>query len=661
MQIPKVILALVMSAALLSDKIPVFASSPKPIVVSGDIVFNEFEGAGYGDWKTTGTAFGTGPALGQEVPRLGISGERGNGVASSELFGGSPEGTLTSPAFLIQREYISFVISGGDNEHATCLNLIVGGKVVLSETGRNNDELMPVTWDVGKYRGLRAVLQLQDEATGSWGHINVDHIVQTNNPEVAPVAVQPLYKETFRPQFHFTARQWTENRLNPEPRDEGWCNDLNGLVYYDGEYHLFAQRWNKCWIHAVSRDLVHWTELQPAFWEESNESGAQSGNCVIDYGDTSGLSQNKSNPPMVAFWARGDQKSQCISYSLDHGRTWQYYAHNPVMVYPERDPMVFWYKPTHKWVMMLYGNDQYHIFTSDNLLKWKDEDNPIPNSFECPDFFQLPIDGNKDNLKWVLVRGNGKYSVGTFDGTKFTEETPQMESDAGPNFYATQSWGNTDTGDGRRIQCAWMRGGVYPDMPFNQQITFPCELTLHTTPDGLRLFRQPIKEIALLHTHENTWSNVTLRSGGNLTLARTGGCRAAGRGGLPGSGDLTLARTGDLFHVKMSVSIPQGSTVTMNIRGVPLVLTHNTIACGTDPQPVIGELKTVEILIDRTSIEIFANQGELSLSRCFLPDDSSLSLKADGLPVSIHSILLYLLKSAWPADTEDIVAPKAPH
>ncbi|MEU4292596.1 hypothetical protein AB0E63_30600 [Kribbella sp. NPDC026596] len=201
-----------------------------------------------------------------------------------------------------------------------------------------------------------------------------------------------MYGETWRPQYHFTARQFVMDRLNPGMRQEGWLNDLNGLVYYEGEYHLFAQRWNKCWIHAVSNDLVHWTELLPAFFEESLDAGVQSGSVVIDYGNTSGLSDDPATPPMVAFWSRNDNLGQ------------------------------------------------------------------------CPD---------------------GKYSVGDFDGTSFTEESEQVLSDAGLSFYATQTWNNTETGDGRRIQAAWMRDGGYPDMPFNQQVTFACELTLRTV-DGRR-------------------------------------------------------------------------------------------------------------------------------------------------------------------------------
>jgi len=590
-----------------------------------DITIEDFESVSWDGWEVQGTAFGTGPALASLPSKWGIHGVRGNGVAASELAHDPPVGTLTSLAFTIERHYISFAISGGDYEHVTCLNLIVGGQIVHSATGVNSDTLIPVSWDVTRFLGKAARLQIVDDASGDWGHINVDHILQTDQPEVLPAVAQSLYKETFRPQFHFTARQWTEERLNPGPREEGWCNDLNGLVYYDGEYHLFAQRWDRCWIHAVSRDLVHWTELQPAFYEETLGSGAQSGNCVIDYANTSGLSPSKATPPMVTFWARGDQKSICLTYSLDHGRTWQYYAHNPVLVHPERDPMVFWYKPTQKWVMMMYGNDQYHILTSKNLLEWTDEHHPIPNSFECPDFFELPLDGDSNIMKWVLIRGNGKYSVGSFDGSQFTEETPQFDSDGGPNFYATQSWGNTETGDGRRIQAAWMRGGVYPDMPFNQQVSFPCELTLHSTPNGPRLHREPIHEIALLHKHLDTWTNRSLQPGEVLDLHEPS----------------------DLFHVKMNVSIPEGATLTFNIRGVPLVLTHETIACETGLQTVLGGLTAVEILIDRTSIEVFANHGEVSSSACFLPDSSGLSLEAMGDSVKIPALSVFQLNSAW--------------
>jgi sucrose-6-phosphate hydrolase SacC (GH32 family) len=596
-----------------------------------DLAIGHFTSTSYGDWKMAGTAFKSGPATDDLLSKLKIENAADNRVASSEIEGDAASGTLISPEFKIARKYISFRISGGDYEHDTCLNLLINGKAVKSATGWRSNRLVPACWDVSQFLGQIAQVQIVDEASGDWGHINVDRIVQTDKPERLPVVTEALYRETLRPQVHFTARQWTMDRLNPGPKEEGWLNDLNGLIYYDGEYHLFAQRWWKCWLHAVSRDLIHWTELEPAFWEEKSETGDQSGTCVVDYNNTSGLSPDKATPPMVAFWSRNDNRTHCICYSLDHGRTWTRYEKNPILVYPERDPKVFWYAPTHHWVMMLYGNSQYHIFTSTNLLNWKNENKPIPDSFECPDFFELPVDGNRDNMKWVLIQGNGQYSIGSFNGTEFKEETARYSCDIGPNFYATQTWGNTETGDGRRIQAAWMRGSSFPEMPFNQQVSFPCELTLHSTLNGPRIFRQPIREIELLHHGQDRWTNRTLKANESLPLEPSG----------------------QLFHIQAEVSIPAGARLTFNIRGVPLVLTSNTFASGANSASVANHIKTIEILVDRASIEAFVNQGEISSSRFVLPHENGLSVKAEGGPIIIESLTVYPLNSAWKNGLED--------
>jgi len=228
-------------------------------------------------------------------------------------------------------------------------------------------------------------------------------------------------------------------------------------------------------------------------------------------------------------------------------------------------------------------------------------------------------------MKWVLIQGNGKYSIGTFDGTEFKEETARYACDIGPNFYATQTWGNTDTGDGRRVQAAWMRGASFPDMPFNQQVTFPCELTLRSTPNGPRLFRQPIREIASLHTGQDTWTNRTLKA----------------------NEVLPLEPSGRLFHIEAAVTIPEGAKLTFIVRGVPLVLTAKTIESGARSGSVAEQIKTVEILVDRTSIEAFVNQGEISATRFVLPKDNGLTVKAEGGSVTIQSLTVYQLSSAW--------------
>jgi fructan beta-fructosidase len=597
---------------------------------TNDLPIGHFGKDSYGDWKTTGTAFQYGPALGEEwMRRLEIENDGGQPVISSEKVAAGQsdqaEGTLTSPSFKIARRFIAFRIAGGDYEHFTCLNLLVDGKIMRSATGWRSDRLVAESWDVTAWEGKKAQIEVVDHSSNNWGHINVSRIVQTDHPERLPIDTGRLYQESLRPQFHFTARQWTMSRLDPGLQQEGWVNDLNGLIYYDGEYHLFAQRWAKCWVHAVSRDLVHWTELEPAFWEEWEGSGVQSGTCVIDYNNTSGLSGDKRNPAMVAFYPRWDNQNQCLAYSLDHGRTWKGYKGNPILHHRERDPKVFWYAPGNHWVMMLYGDSQYHILTSTNLLNWKDEGHPIPDSYECPDFFQLPVDGDSSRMKWVLIQGNGNYSVGDFDGSQFREEGGRHACDIGPNFYATQSWNNTETGDGRRIQTAWMRGSDFPDMPFNQEISFPCELTLRTTPAGLRVFRKPVKEVALLHEEPDRWTNRVLKDGQ----------------------ELPLEPSGREYHIIAEVSIPDGAKLSFNIRGIPVILTSKTFRSDDATGTVSSRVEKLELLADRASIEAYVNEGEISCTKFVLPRREGLTMKAEGGAVVIRSLAIFPLKSAW--------------
>jgi len=596
-----------------------------------DLPIGHFGPGDYGDWTAKGSAFRLGPASGDWLRKLEIENAGNDRVVSSEIEGDKPAGTLTSPEFKIERKYLAFRIGGGDYESYTCLNLRVEGKGVHSARGWRSDRLAPVSWDMSALRGRKARLEIVDESSGDWGHINVSRLVQTDEPERLPVVTGALYQEALRPQFHFTARQWTMSRLNPGMQQEGWINDLNGLIYYDGEYHLFAQRWAKCWLHAVSRDLVHWTEMEPAFWEEWQGAGDQSGTCVVDYKNTSGLSPNPANPAMVAFYPRWDNRSQCIAYSLDHGRSWKQYDKNPVLMYPERDPKVFWYSPSNHWVMMLYGDGQYHVLTSTNLVNWKDERHPIKNSFECPDFFELPVDGDRGQMKWVLIQGNGNYSVGTFDGTKFDEETERHPCDVGPNFYATQSWHNTETGDGRRIQAAWMRGSEFPEMPFNQQISFPCELTLHKTANGLRIFREPIGEISRLYRDQDAWTNRILQADETLRLEPSG----------------------RLFRIQAQVSISGGGRLSINIGGNLVILTTKSVESGTAPVSIADDISDVEILVDRASIETFINHGALSSSRFVLAKESGLSMKAEGGPVTVKWLTIHVLNSAWPASVKN--------
>ncbi len=596
------------------------------LCLADEVMIGTFGATDYGDWKAAGEAFGKGPVSGGLLKTLEIENAGEGAIASSEIDGDGPTGTLTSPRFKISQPYISFRIGGGDYEMHACVDLLVDGKTVKRATGRNSDRMTATAWDVREFMGREAQIKIIDEAEGTWGHVNVARIVQTDKPEVMPMAKGPIYQEPLRPQLHITARQWLMDRPNPGMRQDGWLNDLNGLVYHDGEYHFFAQRWNKCWIHSVSRDLIHWQELEPAFWEEKLDSGVQSGTCVIDYQNTSGLSPDPKNPPMVAFWSRNDNKSHCLSYSLDHGRTWKHYDKNPIMDFPERDPKVFWYEPGKHWVMMMYGSGKYYLFTSSNLLDWKNENNPINDAFECPDFFELPVVGNASVKKWALIHADGRYSLGTFDGRKFNEETPRRPSDiGGQHFYATQTFDNTGKADGRRIQLAWMRGSSFKDMPFSQQVSFPCELTLHETKDGLRLFREPIRELEMLHDTEKSLGKRTMKTGETLSLAASG----------------------ELFRIRAEVGIPEGAKLIFNLRGFPVVLDSKGIDAGTGAHAVQDRIRTVEFLIDRASVESFVNHGEISSTRSFQPGEKGLSVKAEGGDVEIRSLAIHTLRSIW--------------
>jgi levanase/fructan beta-fructosidase len=170
-----------------------------------------------------------------------------------------------------------------------------------------------------------------------------------------------------------------------------------------------------------------------------------------------------------------------------------------------------------------------------------------------------------------------------------------------------------------------MRFSQFPDMPFNQQVTFPCELTLRSTPEGLRVFREPIRELALLHDGQDAWTNRMLKA----------------------DNQLSLEPSGRLFHISAGVSIPEGAKLTFNIRGFPVVFTSKTIKSGTKQASVADQIKTIEILVDRASVEVFVNRGEISLTKFVLFKENGLSLRAEGGSIALPSLTVYPLRSAW--------------
>ncbi len=446
--------------------------------------------------------------------------------------------------------------------------------------------------------------------------------------------MQTTYKETYRPQFHFTPKT-------------NWHNDPNGLIYYKGEFHLFFQHnpfginWgNMTWGHAVSPDLVHWKQLPHAI--HPDELGTIfSGSGVVDWKNTAGLQTGDEAVLVNIYTSAGSHAdepvpfTQSIAYSNNRGRSWTKYEDNPVIeqiVGSNRDPKVIWHEATQKWVMALYldAND-FALFGSPNLKEWtRLSDVKIPDT-ECPDIFELPIDGDAENTRWVFWGASGKYYIGNFDGTTFTPECDVLRADYGANFYAAQTWSDVPASDGRRIQIAWMSGSNPPDMPFNQQMSFPCELTLRTTSTGIRLHREPVAEIENIHAYLHAWSHLALNPGEN-PLA-----------GL----------TGELFDIRAEIALNDATAFGFKIRGQDIrydvARRELTFLERSGPlAPQDGKIQ-LQILVDAISIETFGNRGELSMTSYFLPDldNADLGIYAEGGTAMLVSLKVHELKSAW--------------
>jgi sucrose-6-phosphate hydrolase SacC (GH32 family) len=255
----------------------------------------------------------------------------------------------------------------------------------------------------------------------------------------------------------------------------------------------------------------------------------------------------------------------------------------------------------------------------------------VSNCGECPDFFEMPVDGNPQNKRWVWTAANGHYLVGRFDGKKFTPETGPHRADWGANYYAVQTYSDIPPSDGRRIQIAWLSGGKYPQMPFNQQMSFPCELRLCTFPEGLRICRLPVKEIEGLHEQEMSCGERTVKPGDNLLAGITG----------------------ELFDIRAEFELGDATEFGFTLRGEPVTYSAKDKAVTglgrSGPlEPVANRIK-LQVLLDRSSIEVFGNDGRLSMTSCFLPrvGNKALELSAKGGQVKVLSLKVYPLRSAW--------------
>jgi sucrose-6-phosphate hydrolase SacC (GH32 family) len=426
------------------------------------------------------------------------------------------------------------------------------------------------------------------------------------------------YREPYRGQFHFSP-------------PSGWMNDINGLWYLHGEYHLAFQHNPHApenglmhWGHATSPDLLHWT-IQPIMLEpDVNVPGAcWSGSTVVDVANDSGL-RTGSNPVVLTFYT-ATRRGQCLACSNDLGATWQPYHHRatangallPGRETP-RDPHVFRYRDSH-WVLALYeqlanGSNGTAFYVSSDLRDWT-RASEIAFGFECPDIFELPVDGNCADTRWVLQDASGRYIVGSFDGHAFTPDGNRPQHmDLGPDFYAAQTFFRGTFPDRRLVQigwhCMWKRG--LRTAPWRNHATFPATLALRSTPAGLRITRAPITELTRLHRDTQRWDAHVLRSGVNLLAGRAGKCF-----------DLT---------VEFDVRGTSATAIAFQVadRTILYDLTGQTIL--GKPLPAVGDRVKIRILADWSLLEIFGQDGLFSWTENthLAPESATVGLTANG-------------------------------
>ncbi len=484
------------------------------------------------------------------------------------------------------------------------------------------------------------------------------------------------YDQPFRPQVHFSPRRH-------------WTNDPNGLVYFEGEYHLFFQYnpfgdvWgHMSWGHAVSRDLLHWQELPVALPEE-NGIMIFTGSTVVDRNNSSGFCSGGA-PCMVAVYTgytppisgRPALQTQNIAYSNDRGRKWTKYAGNPVLdlhMSDFRDPHVFWSEAAKRWVMVvaLPNDHKVLIYHSTDLKRWERVSDFGPagatgGQWECPTLVEVPVEGVAGQ-RWVLKVGlnpgglqggsGEQYFVGQFDGTRFTNEnspSTKLWTDFGKDCYCALPI-NGAPGD-RPVALGWMSNWQYagkaPTQPWRGQMTIPRRLQLKKVSEGLRLAEEPVDLKALRREHiawhgaEVSELNRVLGAqasrGAACELRATvlpGAAKEIGWKVLSGGGKYTLvgynAETGEFFvdrrssgNTDFQSDFPARTAVKWPAGRGPLDFT---------------------ILIDRSSVEVFAQGGLIAITNLVYPPANAHGIEfvAEGAPPKDIRVDLWDLTSVW--------------
>ncbi|HET9569921.1 MAG TPA: GH32 C-terminal domain-containing protein [Bacteroidales bacterium] len=509
-----------------------------------------------------------------------------------------------------------------------------------------------VKYDVEAFKGKEIQLSFEGAESSMLG---IKNIKQSDRFELD-------YNEPFRPGFHFS----------PE---YGWMNDPNGLVYLDGEYHLFYQynpygnRWgNMHWGHAVSTDLTSWTYL-PIALAPDELGDIFSGSTVVDSANTAGFGKNAL---IAVYTANGATQQQCIAYSTDKGRTFTKYTKNPVLPNPGikdfRDPKVHWNEQGKQWVMALATQQTITFFGSPDLKRWTrlsefgNETGAHGGVWECPDLFPLTYEGK---TKWVLLVSinpggpNGgsatQYFIGNFDGKKFTADPLHypLWIDYGRDNYAGVTFSNIGKNDGRRIFMGWMSNWDYAnDVPtnyFRNAMTLPRELTLKSNGEHLILASMPTAEVTklrgkssgstqLLVNSEKHISNILQNFNGKFELEMTLQRRNSKIWGFGLQNDM-----GD--YVNFTFDLEQ-NILKVDRRNTGIKDFNQKFVSEPIAPLVKHDSYKVRLFIDKASSEIFINDGETVLTNLVFPSQiyQSLIFFTANQPWNVEQLKIYEIK-----------------
>lgn len=488
------------------------------------------------------------------------------------------------------------------------------------------------------------------------------------------------YDEPYRPQFHFSP-------------PTSWMNDPNGLVYTDGEYHLFYQYypdstvWGPMhWGHAVSPDLVHWQHLPIALAPDSL-GYIFSGSAVVDRRNTAGFQTGEALPvvaiftqhdPVGAAAGRDDFQTQGLAYSNDLGRSWTVFADNPVLPNPGmrdfRDPKVRWHEETQRWVMALAAGDHIRFYGSPDLKAWRylssfgADAGAHGGVWECPDLF--PLTAPDGRARWVLLvsinpgapnGGSGtQYFIGAFDGTTFTSENPPetpLWLDWGRDNYAGVTWSDVPEADGRRLFIGWNSNWNYgqqvPTAPWRSAMTLPRSLSLIETEQGLRVASQPVAELQGLRGPGTTLGAAavdSLLAIDELTdPSRFEAILDVDLGGTARELGVELANArGERYRFGYDREAGQLFSDRRDARRTPF---SETFAKDRHVAPyrARGSRLRLHFFVDRSSVEVFVDGGAVVMTELVFPSApfDQVRLVAEGGAATLVAAELYQLQSIW--------------